>query len=208
MWSKCNWILCPNSEHSPQSAGVIKAKTKSKRWDRNWTLFLHIWGHPCIWLKVHVTQTVSVLPLWVCLCFPSVSELFILSYRMTRLALLAPLLLLFIHSAVSQEAEDPAAPPPPPPGQASDGTQAEDQTEDWGLNSLRGSFESVGGYFDSVLEFMGGRDGVCQYRCRFGKSVKWTSKHYAVWLIWFRLRIIHNDMQPRDRAGDEPGPLR
>lgn len=101
---------------------------------------------------------------------------------MTRLALLAPLLLLFIHSAVSQEAEDPAA-APPPPVQASDGTQAEDQTEDWGLNSLRGSFESVGGYFDSVLEFMGGRDGVCQYRCRFGKSVKWTSKHYAVWLI-------------------------
>lgn len=93
---------------------------------------------------------------------------------MTRCALLAPLLLgLFIHTAVCQEAEDPAAPPPPPPpGQASDGTQAEDENEEWGLNSLRGGFESVGGYFDSVLEFMGGRDGVCQYRCRYGKSVK------------------------------------
>lgn len=93
---------------------------------------------------------------------------------MTRCALLAPLLLgLFIHIAVCQEAEDPAAPPPPPPpGQASDGTQAEDENEEWGLNSLRGGFESVGGYFDSVLEFMGGRDGVCQYRCRYGKSVK------------------------------------
>lgn len=93
---------------------------------------------------------------------------------MTRCVLLAPLLLgLFIHIAVCQEAEDPAAPPPPPPpGQASDGTQAEDENEEWGLNSLRGGFESVGGYFDSVLEFMGGRDGVCQYRCRYGKSVK------------------------------------
>lgn len=96
---------------------------------------------------------------------------------MTRWALLAPLLLLlFIHSAVSQEAEDPAAaappPPPPPPAQASDGTQAEDENDDWGLNSLRGGFESVGGYFDSMLEFMGGRDGVCQYRCRYGKSVQ------------------------------------
>lgn len=97
---------------------------------------------------------------------------------MTRWALLAPLLLgLFIHIAVSQEAEDPTA---PPPEQASDGTQAEDENEEWGLNSLRGSFESVGGYFDSMLEFMGGRDGVCQYRCRYGKSVKWVSKHYAV----------------------------
>ncbi|KAM9363204.1 group XIIB secretory phospholipase A2-like protein [Symphorus nematophorus] len=92
---------------------------------------------------------------------------------MTRWALLAPLLLLlglflFIHSAASQEAEDPAA--AAPPDQASDGTQEEDENSDWGLNSLRGGFESVGGYFDSVLEFMGGRDGVCQYRCRYGKA--------------------------------------
>ncbi|XP_044044333.1 group XIIB secretory phospholipase A2-like protein [Siniperca chuatsi] len=94
---------------------------------------------------------------------------------MTRWALLAALLLLlglFLHSAVSQEAEDPAttAPPPPPQGQASDGTQEEDENNEWGLNSLRGGFESVGGYFDSMLEFMGGRDGVCQYRCRYGKA--------------------------------------
>ncbi|GLD61095.1 group XIIB secretory phospholipase A2-like protein [Lates japonicus] len=92
---------------------------------------------------------------------------------MTRWALLTPLLLLlglFIHSAVSQAAEDPAAAAPPPPGQASDGTQAEDENEEWGMNSLRGSFEAVSGYFDSMLEFMGGRDGVCQYRCRYGKA--------------------------------------
>lgn len=90
---------------------------------------------------------------------------------MNRWALVVPLLLLlglFTHSAVSQEAEDPAA-APPPPAQAADDAQAEDDGGDWGLNSIRTGFESVGGYFDSVLEFMGGRDGVCQYRCRYGK---------------------------------------
>lgn len=87
---------------------------------------------------------------------------------MTRWTLLTPLLLgLFIHSAITQEAEDSA---PPPPGQASDGTPQDD--EEWALNSIRGSFEAVSGYFDSMLEFMGGRDGVCQYRCRFGKLIK------------------------------------
>lgn len=91
---------------------------------------------------------------------------------MTRWTLLAPLLLgLFIHSAVSQEAEDSAA--PPPPGQASDSTQ--EDNEEWALNSIRGSFEAVSSYFDSMLEFMGGRDGVCQYRCRYGKLVKQLS---------------------------------
>lgn len=92
---------------------------------------------------------------------------------MNRWALVIPLLLLlglFTHSVVSQEAEDPAA-APPPPAQAADDAQAEDDSGDWGLNSLRSGFESVGGYFDSVLEFMGGRDGVCQYRCRYGKMV-------------------------------------
>lgn len=107
---------------------------------------------------------------WECLFLPFSPwslTLFALSYRMTRWTLLTPLLLgLFIHSAISQEAEDSA--PPPPPGQAPDGTQ-EDNDDEWGLNSIRGSFESVSGYFDSMLEFMGGRDGVCQYRCRYGE---------------------------------------
>lgn len=100
-----------------------------------------------------------------------------LIHRMSRWALLAPVLLLLglsIHSALSQEAGDPAAgtaQPPPPSGEASDRTQEEDD-ESWGLNSLRGGFEAVSGYFDSMLEFMGGRDGVCQYRCRFGTSTK------------------------------------
>ncbi|KAK5927150.1 hypothetical protein CgunFtcFv8_022667 [Champsocephalus gunnari] len=91
---------------------------------------------------------------------------------MTRWALVAPLLLLLglcLHSALSQDAEEPAA-ETPPPTPASDGTQEEGEDSDWGLNSVRGGFESVGGYFDSMLEFMGGRDGVCQYRCRHGKA--------------------------------------
>ncbi|TRY90310.1 hypothetical protein DNTS_018614 [Danionella cerebrum] len=47
--------------------------------------------------------------------------------------------------------------------------EAEDDYE-WGLGSLRGGLQSVNGYFDSILELMGGRDGVCQYRCRYGKA--------------------------------------
>lgn len=95
-----------------------------------------------------------------------------MSYRMTRWALLALLLLLlglFPHSCISEQAEDPAV---ARPGLASDGAQEEDETGNWGLNSIRGSFESVGSYFDSMLEFMGGRDGVCQFRCRYGRAVK------------------------------------
>lgn len=115
------------------------------------------------------------------LVFP-LNILSLLNYRMTRWAFLAPLLLLlglFAHSVVSQEAEAEAA---APPSQASDGKEAEDEDSDWGLNSIRGGFESVGGYFDSMLEFMGGRDGVCQYRCRFGKLA-------ALCSVWFRVRL-------------------
>ncbi|XP_046885284.1 group XIIB secretory phospholipase A2-like protein [Hypomesus transpacificus] len=40
----------------------------------------------------------------------------------------------------------------------------------WGLSSIRNSFQAVNGYFDSLVEMVGGRDGVCQYRCRHGKE--------------------------------------
>ncbi|XP_062852025.1 group XIIB secretory phospholipase A2-like protein isoform X2 [Trichomycterus rosablanca] len=52
---------------------------------------------------------------------------------------------------------------------ASGATQVPEEF-DWGLGSIRGSFQSVNGYFDSLLELMGGRDGVCQYRCKYGKA--------------------------------------
>lgn len=40
----------------------------------------------------------------------------------------------------------------------------------WSLNSIRNSFQTMHGYFDSLVELAGGQDGVCQYRCRYGKS--------------------------------------
>lgn len=129
-------------------------------------------GRPGTQPKVQVKPiSLCALRLRQC-CFCQLSPL---SSRMKRWALLVPVLLLlglFPHSGLGQEAEDPAAAPPPPPP-AGDGAQAEEDDDgDWGLNSLRSGFESVGGYFDSVLEFMGGRDGVCQYRCRYGKMGK------------------------------------
>ncbi|XP_041804005.1 group XIIB secretory phospholipase A2-like protein [Chelmon rostratus] len=39
----------------------------------------------------------------------------------------------------------------------------------WSLNSIRNSFQTVHGYFDSLVELVGGHNGVCQYRCRYGE---------------------------------------
>ncbi|XP_010728641.3 group XIIB secretory phospholipase A2-like protein isoform X2 [Larimichthys crocea] len=39
----------------------------------------------------------------------------------------------------------------------------------WSLNSIRSSFQNVHGYFDSLVELVGGHNGVCQYQCRYGK---------------------------------------
>ncbi|XP_056465135.1 group XIIB secretory phospholipase A2-like protein isoform X2 [Gadus chalcogrammus] len=47
------------------------------------------------------------------------------------------------------------------------GKEAED-SGGWGLSGLRGSFQTINGYFDSMVELVGGRNGVCQYRCRHG----------------------------------------
>lgn len=46
---------------------------------------------------------------------------------------------------------------------------ADESYSNWGLRHLRGSFESVNSYFDSFLELLGGKNGVCQYRCRYGE---------------------------------------
>lgn len=40
----------------------------------------------------------------------------------------------------------------------------------WSLSSIRKRFQTVHGYFDSLVELAGGQNGVCQYRCRYGKS--------------------------------------
>lgn len=39
----------------------------------------------------------------------------------------------------------------------------------WSLNSIRSGFQSMHGYFDSLVELVGGRNGVCEYRCRYGE---------------------------------------
>lgn len=40
----------------------------------------------------------------------------------------------------------------------------------WSLKAIRNSFQTVHGYFDSLVELAGGHNGVCQYRCRYGES--------------------------------------
>lgn len=40
----------------------------------------------------------------------------------------------------------------------------------WSLNSIRSSFQTAHRYVDSLVELVGGHNGVCQYRCRYGKS--------------------------------------
>ncbi|XP_069609432.1 group XIIB secretory phospholipase A2-like protein isoform X2 [Ranitomeya imitator] len=47
---------------------------------------------------------------------------------------------------------------------------SEDSSSDWGIGTIRDGFEAVNGYFDSFLELLGGRNGVCQYKCRYGKA--------------------------------------
>lgn len=39
----------------------------------------------------------------------------------------------------------------------------------WSFNSIRNSFQNMHGYFDSLVELVGGRNGVCEYRCRYGE---------------------------------------
>ncbi|XP_020776994.2 group XIIB secretory phospholipase A2-like protein isoform X2 [Boleophthalmus pectinirostris] len=45
----------------------------------------------------------------------------------------------------------------------------EEQSSRWSFNSIRSSFQNMNGYFDSLVELVGGRNGVCEYRCRYGK---------------------------------------
>ncbi|KAM6916234.1 group XIIB secretory phospholipase A2-like protein [Xenentodon cancila] len=44
----------------------------------------------------------------------------------------------------------------------------QEDTSIWSLGSIRNSFQTVHGYFDSLVELAGGHNGVCQYRCRYG----------------------------------------
>ncbi|XP_048360984.1 group XIIB secretory phospholipase A2-like protein isoform X2 [Sphaerodactylus townsendi] len=48
--------------------------------------------------------------------------------------------------------------------------EPEEGSSDWGIGTIRDGFEAVNSYFDSFLELLGGKNGVCQYRCRYGKA--------------------------------------
>ncbi|XP_029376904.1 group XIIB secretory phospholipase A2-like protein isoform X2 [Echeneis naucrates] len=47
---------------------------------------------------------------------------------------------------------------------------ASEDNNNWSLNSIRNSLQTMHGYFDSLVELVGGRNGVCQYRCRYGEA--------------------------------------
>ncbi|KAK0152656.1 Group XIIB secretory phospholipase A2-like protein [Merluccius polli] len=87
---------------------------------------------------------------------------------------LAPWLLLVLalsyHGVQGQDPDATPADPGPDPVDPGQTPTPGGEEGDWGMDSLRGGFEAVNSYFDSMLELMGGRDGVCQYRCRYGKA--------------------------------------
>ncbi|KAL0983722.1 hypothetical protein UPYG_G00131850 [Umbra pygmaea] len=48
--------------------------------------------------------------------------------------------------------------------------KAQKEDSDWGVASIREGLQAANGYFDSLVELMGGRNGVCQYKCKYGKA--------------------------------------
>ncbi|XP_074532421.1 group XIIB secretory phospholipase A2-like protein isoform X2 [Halichoeres trimaculatus] len=49
-------------------------------------------------------------------------------------------------------------------------SRKQEESSSWSLNSIRNSFQTMHGYFDSLVELVGGQNGVCQYRCRYGET--------------------------------------
>ncbi|XP_034041565.1 group XIIB secretory phospholipase A2-like protein [Thalassophryne amazonica] len=47
---------------------------------------------------------------------------------------------------------------------------ASDDDSNWSINSIREQFRTIHGYLDSLVELVGGHNGMCQYRCRYGKA--------------------------------------
>ncbi|XP_077351098.1 group XIIB secretory phospholipase A2-like protein isoform X2 [Festucalex cinctus] len=48
-------------------------------------------------------------------------------------------------------------------------TPLDQNNSSWSLMSIRNSFQTMHGYFDSLVELVGGHNGVCEYRCRYGE---------------------------------------
>lgn len=72
--------------------------------------------------------------------------------------------------------------------QSLDKPLANEEQNSWSLNSIRSSFQTVHGYFDSLVELVGGHNGVCQYRCRYGKSESY--KLIAILLVVTKLLCV------------------
>lgn len=78
---------------------------------------------------------------------------------------------------VSAEAASPKQPSPVKEGNDISPVQTKfpsrplaQEESGWSLSSIRKRLQTVHGYFDSLVELAGGQNGVCQYRCRYGKS--------------------------------------
>ncbi|KAF0027345.1 hypothetical protein F2P81_020086 [Scophthalmus maximus] len=81
--------------------------------------------------------------------------------------------------AVAEEAVTQEQPSPEEEGneirpvetnQSLDRPLANEDKNSWSFNSIRNSFQTMHGYFDSLVELAGGHNGVCQYRCRYGEA--------------------------------------
>uniref|UniRef100_A0AAY4DYZ4 Phospholipase A2, group XIIB n=1 Tax=Denticeps clupeoides TaxID=299321 RepID=A0AAY4DYZ4_9TELE len=57
-----------------------------------------------------------------------------------------------------------------PAAEPQNSSSSQDSGSGWSLDSIRDGFQTVNGYFDSVVEMMGGYNGVCQYRCQYDKT--------------------------------------
>lgn len=70
----------------------------------------------------------------------------------------------------TEEAADADAPAEDPGSSVIPVFEAQEEDSGWGLASVRESLQAANGYFDSLVELMGGRNGVCQYKCKYGKD--------------------------------------
>ncbi|KAK5908306.1 hypothetical protein CgunFtcFv8_016378 [Champsocephalus gunnari] len=56
--------------------------------------------------------------------------------------------------------------------QSQDEPEAAEEDNSWSFYSIRNHFQSMHGYYNSLVELVGGHDGVCQYRCKYGEIPK------------------------------------
>lgn len=85
---------------------------------------------------------------------------------------------LAVGTGTEETIQDNAAHPSAVPEEAS--------FSDWGIGTIRDGFETVNAYLDYVSELLGGKNGVCQYRCRYGKLLFF---HFYLALVSFQLVI-------------------